>query len=298
VGTDFDGIGTLQSFWFVKSDHLGKLSIGYQSQASDNTALLVDGSGSLVPANYVPFDYGGFFLRNNATGAIDGGSGIIAGQFQHIDHNGLPLNNVRYDSPTFGGFSVSASWGEDDFWDVAARYAGEHGGFKIAVAAAYFESTDEHVISCLGDTNPCPDTLTSSGINNSAPGDEHWQVGGYIEHVATGVFGYAAYGHNENDDISSLHEADTWYVKGGLRERWTPLGHTVLYGEYMDGDKEDAAGVDIGDFELWGVGVVQEIDAAAMSLWLTYRNIEADTGDNNASYIDFQYVKFGALINF
>ena len=40
----------LQSFWFLKSDHLGKVSIGRQSQASDNTAILVDGSGSLVPA--------------------------------------------------------------------------------------------------------------------------------------------------------------------------------------------------------------------------------------------------------
>ena len=41
----------LQSFWFIKSDHLGKVGVGKQSQASDNTAILVDGSGSLVPAN-------------------------------------------------------------------------------------------------------------------------------------------------------------------------------------------------------------------------------------------------------
>ena len=47
------GLYTLQSFWFIKSDSLGKLSVGKQSQASDNTAILVDGSGSLVPANWV-----------------------------------------------------------------------------------------------------------------------------------------------------------------------------------------------------------------------------------------------------
>ncbi len=46
----------LQSFWFIKSDHWGKVGIGQQSQASDNTAILVDGSGSLVPANWVVFD--------------------------------------------------------------------------------------------------------------------------------------------------------------------------------------------------------------------------------------------------
>ena len=59
---------TLQSFWFIKSDTLGKVSSGRQSQASDNTAILVDGSGSLVPANWVVFDGAGFFLRDRANG--------------------------------------------------------------------------------------------------------------------------------------------------------------------------------------------------------------------------------------
>ena len=51
------------SYWFVKSDHLGKVSVGLQSSAGDNAAILVDGSGSLVPANWVIFDNGNFFLR-------------------------------------------------------------------------------------------------------------------------------------------------------------------------------------------------------------------------------------------
>jgi hypothetical protein len=39
------------------------------------------------------------------------------------DCNGLTRMAVRYDSPTWYGFSVSADWGDDDFWDVAARSA-------------------------------------------------------------------------------------------------------------------------------------------------------------------------------
>ena len=46
-------------------------------------------------------------------------------------------NVVKYDSPEFGGFVGSAAWGEDDFWDVALRYAGEHGGFKFAGGIGY-----------------------------------------------------------------------------------------------------------------------------------------------------------------
>ncbi len=56
VPTGLGGVQTLQSYWFVKSDQLGKVSVGKQSQASDNAAILVDGSGSLVPANWVAFD--------------------------------------------------------------------------------------------------------------------------------------------------------------------------------------------------------------------------------------------------
>ena len=73
-------------------------------------------------------------------------------------------------------------------------------------------------------------------------------------------------------------------IKGGLRERWHPLGHTVLYAEYEkinDGANSSTPrrwliGVN-SDTTLWGLGVVQEIDAAAMSLWLSYRHIEADS---------------------
>ena len=58
------------SYWFVKSDHLGKVSVGLQSSAGDNAAILVDGSGSLVPANWVVFDNQVFSMRNKANGLL------------------------------------------------------------------------------------------------------------------------------------------------------------------------------------------------------------------------------------
>jgi hypothetical protein len=280
-----DGLGLLQSFWFIKSDHLGKVSVGLQSQASDNTAILVDGSGSLVPANWVAFDYANFYIRDSANPSTTNGPKFIGvggcvGGGAIGDCNGGTQNVVRYDSPTFGGFSVSASWGEDDMWDVAARYAGEHAGFKFAAAAAYNEYSNIKV-----------DTF------------QYFQVGAYLEHVPTGLFLYGAYGNAQYDLATG--DSETYYVKAGLRERWTPLGHTVLYGEYENNQASGTAFVQPGysgnatesDFDLYGIGVVQEIDAAAMSLWLSYRNIEYS--DNSATnYEDFQYIKAGALINF
>ena len=52
------------------------------------------------------------------------------------------FNLVKYVSPEFSGFVASASWGEDDFWDVALNYEGEFGGFKVAAGIGYGEITD------------------------------------------------------------------------------------------------------------------------------------------------------------
>ncbi len=297
VSSSSPGVGVLQSYWFIKSDQLGKVSVGKQSQASDNTAILVDGSGSLVPANWVAFDANAFFIRRSDTGVllnrIFGSIGGCVGGGAWGDCNGVPMNVVRYDSPTFGGFSVSASWGEDDMWDIAARYAGEFSGFKLAAAAAYNENSSESFLPASTDG----DTF------------KYFQAGAFLMHVPTGLFAYGAYGKSEYDVTAG--DSETWYGKVGLRTRLSALGHTVFYGEYEDVDATGAAftnsGAIAGEFvngmEMWGAGIVQEIDAAAMSVWVKYRTIEADasTLSNGGVVIptdDFQYVGVGGLINF
>ena len=317
------GVGLLQSYWFIKSEMLGKLSVGQLSQASDNAAILVDGSGSLVPANWVVFDGPGFILRSggvrltDATGAraLTWGGSMALCQHSGLgigaDCNGVPTNAVRYDTPTFAGFSLSGSWGEDDFWDVAARYAGELGGFRLAIAAAYSERYEG--------------TYGGFGGRNNG----YVQVGAYLQHLPTGLFAYGAYGQEFNDNpiatiVSTdgftsgpVPEGNHWYVKAGLRQRWTPLGHTVLYGEYSqyddmyDADLNDLANnffagtgfTSDSEFRRWGLGIVQEIDSAAMSLWIKYRNHDGEITGKSASGIrvdldEVHFVGAGALINF
>ena len=289
------GVQLFQSYWFVKSDQLGKVSVGLQSQASDNTAILVDGSGSLLSANWVSYDFNSFFIRNSGSGNLTnitfgGAGGCVLG-----DCNGKPENSIRYDSPTFAGFSLSASWGDDDFWDVAARYSGEFNGIKLAAAAAYSETSSGSGVSTL-----------------QAPDTEYFQVGVYVQHVPTGLFVLGNYGQ-----LNGAVETETWYVKAGLRTRWNALGHTVFYGEYLNAQNDTgiaAAVVDAdnplpvgvvenvattgSEVDVWGLGVVQEIDAAAMSVWLKYRNADASLEGTGISTDDFQYVGVGAIINF
>ncbi len=325
-----NGVSTLQSFWFVKSDQLGKVSVGKQSDAADNSAILVDGSGSLVPANWVAFDVndfgirtrGGGFVGAGATGALTwGGNYCQNGGGFWGDCAGAPRNTVRYDSPSFGGFSASASWGEDDIWAITGRYAGEWADFKVAAVASYFESTDQGLNAETGFGTGAGSLAAAVGGNTM----QYFQAAGYLEHIPTGLFAYGAYGHNDYDNSIgavggegfSRGQSETYYLKGGIRQRWNPLGHTVLYGEYehingsgifsqsgVDGVVgTDSKGVTTGgagnrdSTEVIGGGIVQEIDAAAMSIWVKYRHL--DYNDNSGTqYEDFQYVGMGALINY
>ena len=333
------GVGVLQSFWFVKSNTLGKLSIGQQSSAADNVAILPDGSGSLVPANYVLFDNNSFGLRVTKLTAggttltfpdkpiADSPSGFgTKGKFTwgqlatcpgiqigvSADCDGVPNNNIRYDTPALAGFSGSASWGEDDIWAVAGRYAADYSHYKVSAAIAYTESTNT-----TRQTGFTEDTLRVKG--------SAIQLGAYIQHVPTGLFVYGAYGKDFNDVytdaavlasiIGPKKDGDNFYLKGGIRQKWSPLGHSVLYGEY--GENRDKQSIDLYDtaavglvaftgsnITQWGVGYVQEIDAAAMSLWVTYRHFDAEAKFQSAfgpGTIDFEsldLVKVGGLINF
>ncbi len=192
------------------------------------------------------------------------------------DCYGVPTNIVRYDTPTFAGFSGSASWGEDDVWDVALRYAGERDNFKLAAVVTYGEDTDQRLLGF-----PAAD-------------NQYFQAGLYVQHVPTGIWGLVNYG-NLDSDVRD-RDADVWYFKAGIRAKWTPLGATVPYLEYMTSDNGPVADA---DFDWWGVGIVQEVDPAAMSLFLKYRNYDFDSPTLCVlGCQDLDELTFGGLINF
>jgi hypothetical protein len=298
VPSSDQGLNVQMSHWYLASKELGKLAVGKNALAAKSAAMFTDLSGTQVIANYVLFDGGGFFLRSNGVllPVKWGDLGYCYAQQRPWggDCDGIVMNGVRYDSPVLAGFSVSASYGEDDDWEVAGRYTGTLSGFKLAFGIGYSVNTDEG-------TQPPPISL---GKDSAV-----FQVGGYAEHLATGLFAHAAYGMEDNNGKTTLAgftEPNThqWYVKGGIRRQWTALGHTVLYGEYGEyidqlGPVALAAGATSSEFTRWGLGAVQEIDAASLSIWLKYREHNADvTGFAPAGIDDFRYVSTGALINF
>ena len=109
---------------WIKSEAHGTLNWGQLSQPTDNVWILTDLSGTVIESNAVVFD--GSAMRVRVKGAKN--SNDLAGEFTWgaflaclgagfgigADCNGYPENVIRYDSPTWGGFSASSSYGFDD----------------------------------------------------------------------------------------------------------------------------------------------------------------------------------------
>jgi hypothetical protein len=281
------------------------------AHAGKSAAMGTDQSGTQIIDSYTLLDgFPQFIIRTDGdlapTSLTWGQLAFCYAQSSPLggDCNGIVLNGVRYDTPTVAGFTASASWGEDDFWEVALRYAKEFSGFKLALGAGYSEFTVENV------TGPLP--------TGSKKDSKFFQAGGYLQHLASGLFVHAAYGHEDNSDTTIVTLNDPavtppdshhWYVKAGIRRAWTPLGATIIYGDYAEyidqvGPNALGLGVESSTFRRSGATIAQEIDAASMTIYLKYDHYEADVSGKNlelngvTGLEDADFVSLGALINF
>ena len=144
---------------------------------------------------------GGYFLRGKDGTLFDGAGGtpvVNFGDLVLLGWGGTPdshrYNLVKYETPTIAGFIASASWGEDDIWNVALRYSGELAGFKLAAGVGYTEYSDG--------------TGQGRGASSSAPGAhdvdvQEWGIGASIIHTQTGLFLTGSYGHDEDNNAKT-----------------------------------------------------------------------------------------------
>jgi hypothetical protein len=306
LSDDFSsGLNVQMSFWYLQSKDLGKLSVGKMAHAGKSAAMFTDQSGTQTIDNYTFLaGFPQFVIRSEGDLSP---SGLTWGQLAFCywqavplggDCNGIVMEGVRYDTPVWNGFTFAVSWGEDDFWEFAGRYAGEIGGFKLALGGAYTTNSDEFA------TGPAVSVQKDT---------ENFQAGGYIQHLGSGLFAHAAYGYEDNNHTLLLNgttakEGEHWYLKAGIRQKWTPLGHTVVYGDYAEyldqlGPAALALGADHSTLTRYGGGIAQEIDAAAMMVYLKYQRYEADvSGAALAATVrgldDIDFLSMGGLINF
>jgi hypothetical protein len=295
--------------WYLDSKHWGKLTVGRLNSATDGIST-IDLSNAGVVITSEPGNYqGAFFMRNGigrigaATWSTTCGGPPSAGPYDSdcFEHATSRRDAVRYDTPAWHGVIFSATFGEDDFWDAALRYSGEWHGFRAAAGVGYRSYRDrEPDVIVLGP----PDTKLTDTDRR------HWLTSASIMHVASGLFISAAYtryewnGTNANEVIGGTvadgnrPEIPLWWVDAGIQKNWTGWGNTTFYGEFgrfWDGTAGLLAGMAypslgplgsgafapssiVVDSEVtwWGVGAVQAIDAAAMDLYIAYRQYQAE----------------------
>ncbi len=309
------GFTVWHSNWYLDSKTFGRLTVGLAERATDGAPesdLSEAGDAGYAGVQ----DIGGAFLpRRSADKAL---AAVTWGDL--ADHfNGDPANAVRYDSPSFMGFVASASWGEDDIWDVALRYAKEEGDIQVSAAIGYTEITDTD--------------------GEFADLDQNTLVGSIsVLHEPSGLNLTVAAGRREfkeavldGDGVARAPEdAKYFYVKAGWLAKLTPLGPTAFYGDYgrfedylSSGAEDETVGsLGFGGFdcvnaggscritdseaEVFGAGVAQHIEGAGMQVYLGYRHWSADfaLADGNGKSVpdakieDFDTVIAGSKISF
>jgi hypothetical protein len=285
AGDDNGGSGgsLREAMAWIEHSRLGRVSLGHGSTAANN-AILVDLSGKgMAASNDVRLHSNGMFigLSNGFHSKLTWGN-----FFQGASGDWLNERNehIQYRTPTFAGFSLGASAGEDNYWDVEGRYSGEFNGVRIASRLGYSVRSEYNgAAGALFCTTNCDKKVEQLAGSLS------------IRHMPTGLFftGAAGWRDTTDSDIGGDYDSRFFYLSGGVARNITGLGDTVFYGEYSEwkGAGQDvdtttagpvgtvlpAGPIFSGDkLTHWGVGIVQHVDAAAMEFWLSYKNYSLD----------------------
>jgi hypothetical protein len=171
---------------------------------------------------------------------------------------------------------------------------------------------------------------------------ESLQLSASMLHVASGLYlsgGYAKLSDNNSRDAlnatltvpgsaTASGDSSFWWIQGGWQAKLNPLGSTIFWGQYLDvetglgvagqnvqtlaaGDVINSTGgvalIAGGNTQAWSLGISQNIDAAAMTLYMGFHNYSTEgtlinraTGvKSKANAIDDMQVFFtGATIRF
>src|SRR5262245_29301259 len=121
--------------WYLDHKDLGRLTVGRANTATAGiTGIDLGGAGVIGNVNI------GYWQRSFSLTGVAGATATWDSVLGGGTVNGSTLsrgNVINYTTPTVGGLSASAAWGENDVWDVALRYAGEFSGVRLAAGIGY-----------------------------------------------------------------------------------------------------------------------------------------------------------------
>jgi hypothetical protein len=297
---------TRRAAGWIEHKDVGRLTVGRYESAG--VVATIDLGGILqVASSSLSLINGNFFVRGpqGQFYSVTWGTGGLGDPAANQGRVEL----VRYTSPTWQGFVFDSSIGErGDYWGSMLRYANEFNGVRVAAGFGYERIRDANTGVTLDPASPL--------FVGPQPDIDAWGGALSVMHVPTGLFvqGHymgAEYSINAGNAATywgaqNAHRDFTfWLLQAGIAKNWFGIGNTALYAEVAKVDNAAANdfpgrnfagsstfgapftgtatqnfttvnGVTDTELSVWGLGIAQNVDAAASTLYLGYRNFSTD----------------------
>jgi len=247
----------------VKFSHatMGSLSIGQGTTSSDNKPSL-----DSTVNNNAGMSHGGDILIYDKTALAHS---AIIGADTMTSYFGGRADRIRYDTPSMGGFKVSGSVGEDNFYDFGLTYGASFGDLKVAAAAQYRHLATEYPNKNMG--------------------------GGVAVKHASGLSAGAHYGKESSTDPATEVKGSSWGLEAGYTtSAMSNLGATsfsVIYAE------SDEALADNFEAENIGFHVSQKLPAG-VDIFAAYELASFDDNVATTSLDDISVFLVGTRLKF
>ncbi len=285
-----------ETYWSLQSSKLGQLKVGLTGTATDN--FLSGTTSGVVAATFSNLLLGASIaFRNSTSGVL---TGITPFNLAPILDN-MRSNAVSYSTPPFNGLTLRAGFSGDDYWDVAAYYAGALGDFDVKARVGYDKDTEG-----IYGTPVAPVSENVKGLLSA-------------RHKPSGLFAEVSHVTRFYDGVDggpsspNLHYT---YGRAGILKRFSTLGKTSVFGELAGAEGGLVGGVSPGytaarglgrttditkaDLTRWGFGVMQYIDAASTEMYVGYHNydIDLETTAGPVATDDINIVYAGTIVRF
>ncbi|PRY26634.1 porin-like protein [Aliiruegeria haliotis] len=243
------------------SGAFGKVSLGQGSMASDGIATVDLSRTDIAGYVYRPDLAGAYFLRDKATGDL---SDVKISDI-YTDFDGSRRARIRYDTPSFSGFSFAAAYGKEvltdgddaEYYDIGLFYERTTGSVQMQGALGYAWKDNEGALT------------------------EVYAGSFSLLHEPTGIVGVLAAGADQDGGSYG-------YVKAGWTGTVWNVGYTAVSVDYYGGQDLLSDG---STSDSWGVQAVQKFDAANLEAYLAYSSYSFD--ETSANYQDANSTTLG-----
>jgi hypothetical protein len=247
----------------VKFSHstMGSLSIGQGTTSSDNKPSL-----DSTVNNNAGMSHGGAVVIYDKTG---GNHTAVTGGAQFSSYFGGRADRLRYDTPSIGGFGLSGSVGEDNFYDVGLKYGASLGDLTVAAAAQYRHLSSQYPNKNMG--------------------------GGVAVKHASGLSAGAHYGKESSTDPATTIKGSSWGVEAGYTTKaMSNLGATSFSVIYTEADETVS-----DNFEAENIGFhVAQALPAGVGVFAAYEVASFDDSNAATSLDDISVFLVGTRLKF